>query len=205
MGLRDILKKKEQASAPVPEFNFVRTDTFSQEPAYPSPGPAANTQHLSPAAEPRQRRSLDVFHPRSRSGSASSERSHRRSVFHRREPTSENVPADLPDIARGEGHDEEWEARAMMLARSRPGSPVGQAPGGGSVDEDIQKAIRLHEEGNLEGSTRLFGRLADPKGANNPLSQVLYGLALRCVLQPLPPYPPLYTFQKSQHRSGTRG
>lgn len=47
------------------------------------------------------------------------------------------------------------------------------------IDENIQEAIRLHEEGDLEKSTALFGRLADPKGANNPLSQVLYGLALR--------------------------
>ncbi|ORY66291.1 uncharacterized protein BCR38DRAFT_339589 [Pseudomassariella vexata] len=47
------------------------------------------------------------------------------------------------------------------------------------TDEDIQEAIRLHEEGSLEQSTQLFGRLADPNGANNPLSQVLYGLALR--------------------------
>ncbi|KAI0109514.1 HCP-like protein [Nemania sp. FL0031] len=47
------------------------------------------------------------------------------------------------------------------------------------IDQDIQEAIRLHEEGDLERSTQLFGRLADPDGANNPLSQVLYGLALR--------------------------
>ncbi|KAI8949708.1 HCP-like protein [Xylaria longipes] len=47
------------------------------------------------------------------------------------------------------------------------------------IDQDIQEAIRLHEEGDLERSTELFGRLADPYGANNPLSQVLYGLALR--------------------------
>lgn len=31
----------------------------------------------------------------------------------------------------------------------------------------------------LEASTRMFGQLADPNGANNALSQVLYGLALR--------------------------
>lgn len=60
-----------------------------------------------------------------------------------------------------------------------------KAPGGvvssKEIDEDIQEAIRLHEEGDLERSTQLFGRLADPYGANNPLSQVLYGLALRLV------------------------
>jgi hypothetical protein len=48
-----------------------------------------------------------------------------------------------------------------------------------AIDEDIQEAIRLHEAGELEKSTAMFGRLANPKGANNPLSQVLYGLALR--------------------------
>lgn len=32
---------------------------------------------------------------------------------------------------------------------------------------------------DLERSTQMFGQLADPNGANNPLSQVLYGLALR--------------------------
>ncbi|KAI2636918.1 HCP-like protein [Hypomontagnella submonticulosa] len=48
-----------------------------------------------------------------------------------------------------------------------------------AIDEQIQEAIRLHEEGHLDQSTRLFGTLADPRGANNPLSQVLYGLALR--------------------------
>ncbi|KAI1660829.1 HCP-like protein [Daldinia decipiens] len=47
------------------------------------------------------------------------------------------------------------------------------------IDDNIQEAIRLHEDGQLDQSTQLFGRLADPQGANNPLSQVLYGLALR--------------------------
>ncbi|KAI9728284.1 MAG: hypothetical protein M1834_007777 [Cirrosporium novae-zelandiae] len=46
-------------------------------------------------------------------------------------------------------------------------------------DDHIQEAIRLHEEGRLEESTAMFGRLADPNGVNNALSQVLYGLALR--------------------------
>ncbi|KAJ5966943.1 hypothetical protein N7501_003191 [Penicillium viridicatum] len=46
-------------------------------------------------------------------------------------------------------------------------------------DINIQEAIRLHEAGELERSTHMFGQLADPNGANNPLSQVLYGLALR--------------------------
>ena len=32
---------------------------------------------------------------------------------------------------------------------------------------------------DLTSSTKMFGRLADPNGENNALSQVLYGLALR--------------------------
>ena len=42
-------------------------------------------------------------------------------------------------------------------------------------DDDIQKAIRLHEAGDLVESTAMFGRLAD----NNAMAQILYGLALR--------------------------
>ncbi|KAJ9137948.1 Protein DSF2 [Pleurostoma richardsiae] len=117
-------------------------------------------------------------------------------------PDSGQGPSDK------EGAESQWEKRATMLARaagendliqrSRPGTPaqeMGQlrlgedrrgasSPQNGvvssqAIDADIREAIRLHEEGQLDESTRLFGRLADPKGANNPLSQVLYGLALR--------------------------
>ncbi|KAK4154656.1 hypothetical protein C8A00DRAFT_42596 [Chaetomidium leptoderma] len=95
-------------------------------------------------------------------------------------------------------------ARENEKNRSRPGTPVhgsaapmipqlllgdgtsdntpdpkGKAVSSKKIDDDIQEAIRLHEAGELVESTALFGRLADPKGANNPLSQVLYGLALR--------------------------
>ena len=111
------------------------------------------------------------------------------------------------------GIESRWEARATLLAkknersRSRPTTPVGSVtdlerfgemtmggrvtPLGGSVvssknmDDNIQEAIRLHEAGELEVSTQMFGRLADPHGENNALSQVLYGLALRYVNWPL--------------------
>ena len=46
-------------------------------------------------------------------------------------------------------------------------------------DVNIQEAIRLHESGDLKKATDMFGTLADPNGANNALSQVLYGLSLR--------------------------
>lgn len=38
---------------------------------------------------------------------------------------------------------------------------------------------KLNFEPDLRRSTAMFGRLADPDGENNALSQVLYGLALR--------------------------
>lgn len=46
---------------------------------------------------------------------------------------------------------------------------------------------------DLERSTAMFGRLANPSGANDALSQVLYGLALRSVT----PYPSLLSFPLS--------
>ena len=71
---------------------------------------------------------------------------------------------------------------AQMRLDGRSRSPSGSRPiSSQTIDEDIQRAIQLHESGDLERSTQLFGRLADPHGANNPLSQVLYGLALRYV------------------------
>ncbi|KAK3691146.1 hypothetical protein LTR37_018850 [Vermiconidia calcicola] len=90
-----------------------------------------------------------------------------------------------------------WEKRATIMAqknplleheqhvqtqeqekksRSRSKSPSISDKRG---DENIQEAIRLHEIGELKLSTDMFGRLGDPKGANNALAQVLYGLALR--------------------------
>ncbi|OWP03059.1 hypothetical protein B2J93_3685 [Marssonina coronariae] len=106
----------------------------------------------------------------------------------------------------GEARELLWEKRATMLAqknemsRSRPATPVGDLNSdlrsfqdmnisGGSrekatvstqqADDNIQEAIRLHEAGDLVTSTKMFGRLANPHGENNALSQVLYGLALR--------------------------
>ncbi|OCL05580.1 HCP-like protein [Glonium stellatum] len=115
---------------------------------------------------------------------------------------SVNVPQDLPDIdnavAKSEDDEARWEKRATLLAKgnalnrsnsaaanidaSNTGSQgrsrsVSVSNAGG--DENIQEAIKLHEAGKLEQSTAMFGRLADPNGANNALSQVLYGLALR--------------------------
>ncbi|KAH0494033.1 hypothetical protein TgHK011_000669 [Trichoderma gracile] len=114
------------------------------------------------------------------------------------------VPAS--DAGDREAEELQWEKRATMLAgqndRARSpaadgGAPVTTLDGAGArsrsasthsatapvsskqIDADIQEAIRLHEEGNFAEATKMFGRLADESGANNPLSQVLYGLALR--------------------------
>ncbi|KAK5117701.1 hypothetical protein LTR62_005125 [Meristemomyces frigidus] len=87
----------------------------------------------------------------------------------------------------------QWEKRATMLAQSsplldgaqphtpheKPQRPKSSQPADTACDETIQEAIRLHETGDLEASTTMFGRLANPIGANNALAQVLYGLALR--------------------------
>ncbi len=128
----------------------------------------------------------------------------------KRETSSSNVPDNLPPISPThdkEIAEGEWEKRATMLAkrnemsRSRTGSPergIGEMMGLGitangvigkgegivadqKADDNIQEAIRLHEEGKLEQATAMFGRLADPGGENDALSQVLYGLALRLV------------------------
>lgn len=117
----------------------------------------------------------------------------------RQPESSDNLPDNLPvivvpaDPRDGDGAESQWECRATMLAgqNERARSPS-LSPGPGDtdsalpapvssqqIDRDIQQAINLHEAGQLESSTVLFARLADPRGANNPLSQVLYGLALR--------------------------
>jgi hypothetical protein len=121
----------------------------------------------------------------------------------RKPESSAVVPDDLPDIQDGQdGDGDAWEQRATILAReneksrSRPATPVNEdmpevggmklteAKEGGIVaskntDDNIQEAIRLHEAGELNNATRMFGRLADPNGENNALSQVLYALSLR--------------------------
>ncbi|MCJ1311381.1 hypothetical protein MMC25_005052 [Agyrium rufum] len=73
------------------------------------------------------------------------------------------------------GLDKELENTGLGLTRPAVTRKISDAKG----DDDIQEAIRLHEAGDLERSTGMFGRLADPNGENNALSQVLYGLALR--------------------------
>lgn len=234
MGLRQLLQKgakneppaaEEPAPPPaldgpsLPEFTFLRSDTFTQEVIQP---PTEGTVDAQSSAGQPPRRSLDVFGTyRSRSASVSSQASQqsvssRRRLsqlflFGRQPDHSNQLPDDLPAIGLPDPADSgdktelesRWEQRATLLAgRSevlrRPSSPspspamaqlsltekgpddAGPVPASSPViDSDIQEAIRLHETGQLEKSTVIFRRLADPAGPNNPLSQVLYGLALR--------------------------
>ncbi|KAL5336685.1 hypothetical protein BJX70DRAFT_265863 [Aspergillus crustosus] len=162
----------------------------SLNPFHRSRSPAESQEPASPT-RPRGERRLSNLLRRDRRGSS----------------TSVNLPPDLPQIGIDPGDEQEreaqWEKRATVLAHRSPqhGSPShSPAPSGGlgsenirprsrssshsrindpEGDVNIQEAIRLHEAGELEQSTSMFGRLADPEGANNALSQVLYGLALR--------------------------
>ncbi|KAL8890850.1 MAG: hypothetical protein Q9215_002076 [Flavoplaca cf. flavocitrina] len=120
-----------------------------------------------------------------------------------------NVPSDLPAISDGIGESEDkeaqWENRATILAkenpvvkqsRSRENSaggaslngrpPLGRHISDAKGDENIQEAIKLHEAGDLEASTAMFGRLAE----SNAMAQIMYGLALRHGWG-IPPDPPL--------------
>ncbi|KIW82686.1 hypothetical protein Z517_05713 [Fonsecaea pedrosoi CBS 271.37] len=118
--------------------------------------------------------------------------------------SSVNLPSDLPDIAgayseSGDRQETEakWEERATILASKSPAMPAHALtgdleslslgpPGPPSSrprsvndpesDIDIQKAIQLHESGDLREATQMFHQLAE---SGNVLSQVLYGLSLR--------------------------
>jgi hypothetical protein len=88
---------------------------------------------------------------------------------------------DLAHVRLHNGSSDDAPPNWPLAAPPSPSGPKKGVVSSKEIDDNIQEAIRLHEAGDLERSTALFGRLADPKGANNPLSQVLYGLALRYV------------------------
>lgn len=194
---------------PAPEFTFLRTTTNTQEVIIPPTYPDENRLPLqSPKRHSRLRRLSSASQKSSASEKERpkadrrlSERLHLGSRSRSASSTSVNVPVNLPEIEGGVAtnpeEEAEWEKRATLLAKGnsivRSGSPganhedkieAGRRSRSVSVsnkkdDDDIQEAIRLHEEGDLAQSTAMFGRLADPNGENNALSQVLYGLALR--------------------------
>ena len=77
-----------------------------------------------------------------------------------------------------------------------------EAGGGFSVhDVHFYEGI-TNEHIDLQRSTAMFGRLADPKGANNALSQVLYGLALRYYISLLVPSNGKFGFLTPMNRHG---
>ncbi|KAA8909017.1 hypothetical protein FN846DRAFT_943841 [Sphaerosporella brunnea] len=198
MQLKSIFKKDKSPPPPSPlspsppEIKFIRSDTNSEDvirlpTGFPDDNPPTPTPtsllHLS----------------RPRSGSTTSRfRESFQHLGHRRNRSgaSSNIPADLPVVRDNINADEreaEWEKRATMLVGtanlSSPTSTTAETSSSRSRsssaivtdadDENIQQAIQYHEAGDLTRSTALFRRLADFNGANNPLAQVLYGLALR--------------------------
>lgn len=107
----------------------------------------------------------------------------------------------------------QWERRALLLAKKNEESlkklsmqegestinllsvnstdngdikPASSVATRNQKGDSIQEAIRLHEAGELESSTKMFGRLAEIPGENNNLSQVLYGLSLRYLFNEMP-------------------
>lgn len=193
MPLKNIFKSKDDRHgssspptqplrAPQPEFKFIRSDTTSEDVIHPPTGFPGEDLPRPLGQDPLRSR------PRS-SSSANRFRESFQHFGHRRSRsiTSSNIPADLPNVNDSAvDREAQWEKRATVLVGSSalPTPSPGGRSRSGSVctpddDENIQEAIRLHEAGEYECSTAMFGRLADPKGPNNPLSQVLYGLALR--------------------------
>ncbi|PHH59019.1 hypothetical protein CDD81_3945 [Ophiocordyceps australis] len=171
MHLRNLVKKDRLANPPqtLDPPIFIRSDTSSQEVIHPpsfdqrrrsrsSSTASARTAPLNTAPSPHALRRLS------------------QKLHISRLDSSHNVPSNLPEIV-GPAEDAQWERRAALLVggeERRHGLLATR-----QTDADIQQAIRLHEAGELQESTRIFERLADPRGANNALSQVLYGLALR--------------------------
>lgn len=194
----------ETFAAPAPPTHAAPENDNSQSP------PRSKLSHIIPHRSPSHSAKSPVS-PLSPTGLEEPERPgvarriSQRLGLRKRPSSSNHVPEDLPDIAPVTGKGEEvkeaeWEKRATMLAvtnekvLNRPVTPQripsplslsGDAEvetvGSRETDDNIQEAIRLHEAGDLKQSTNMFGRLADPSGENNALSQVLYGLALRYV------------------------
>jgi hypothetical protein len=226
MTLKDLLKKKDKIrdegatptsptgptlSPNIPEFQFFRTTTSTQETIEPPSFPG-DPQRETPLLSPEPKGKFGRFRSRSNAssqGSTSGGERHRFQLGRSKSNASVNVPDNLPEVggdgvARTEEEEAKWERRATVLVTSglqhnssqpstpsyAPMSPTSQGTptsarrrsatiGAPADEETIQEAIRLHEKGDLEASTSLFGKLAEPTGANNALAQVLYGLALR--------------------------
>ncbi|RVD82665.1 uncharacterized protein DFL_007083 [Arthrobotrys flagrans] len=176
--------RPQNPSLQTPEFRMFRSDTTTQEEIFPPSHPHHNppvTSPTSPDSQKPHKKRLSFLRRGSSSGGPP-----------QASGSSEHVPTGLisPTTEGNKGEQEDkWEWRASQLGLG--GGGTGNTPtrersrsrsrsfSDQGTDKDIQEAIRLHEAGDLENSTKLFRQLADPQGANNPLSQVLYGLALR--------------------------
>lgn len=176
---------------PLPQASLANISQHTQTIIHPptgflDPSSAANPPSRSPSPGGSQ--------PRSRASSVSRLFHHTPQIHKRnRSSTSVNIPSNLPTapVPTGSAADPlaaeaAWESRAAALATAS--SPIDPQPRPKSShsavaikdsDDQVGEAIRLHECGDLAASTAMFGRLAEPSGFNNPLSQVMYGLALR--------------------------
>lgn len=206
-GVSDAPEKGPTLSPDVPEFQFFRTTTTTRESIEPPnfPGDPLRQAYLAPEAprnglKSRFRRHSNAGQENDRSKSDGGHKIH---FGRNRSASSVNVPQNLPEVggdgvARNEEDEARWEKRATVLVegntvlRNGGSTPTielnsslgsndqdGQDPNAAPTDAEIQEAIHLHEDGDLPKSTEIFRKLADPSGANNALSQVLYGLALR--------------------------
>ncbi|KAK8162960.1 hypothetical protein BKA80DRAFT_204219 [Phyllosticta citrichinensis] len=191
-----------------PEVTIIRTTTTMQErispPSYPGDGEKSPRLLPIPGKQNENQRRLSIFRrpsqlaPDGRGAARNDKRLSERLHLSRPRANSSlvNLPSNLPaisvEVARSTEEQAEWEQRATALAKGTliskgdglgcetarsPSPSVSDEPG--DVRNNIQEAIRLHESGDLERSTEMFSKLANPNGANNALSQVLYGLALR--------------------------
>ncbi|KAF2674247.1 HCP-like protein [Microthyrium microscopicum] len=200
MSIRRLLHKNRDGeqdkptilSSETPQFTFIRTTTNAQEeielPAFPGDAPASPKTRSRSHSLFQRKRATSITNTNNAEPRSLGERLHLKGS-RSASSSSVNIPQNLPDVpitpTAGDDVQPEWEKRATLLAKansiSRSNSPaqpyhgVSDAPS----DGDLQEAIRLHEEGDLARSTELFSKLANPDGANNALSQVLYGLALR--------------------------
>lgn len=194
--------KSRKSKSRMSQLGFRKSSNaeYTKDPTAASTRDIAEKENEQLPLRPKSQRKLsERLHMHARSRSASGESSEILPQDLPAAPDAVSAPAaeraKVTDDEKQENQQREaqWEKRATMLAqsnplleaemksqqekaRSRSKSPsISDAQG----DVNIQEAIRLHESGELEASTGMFGQLADTKGANNALSQVLYGLALR--------------------------
>ena len=153
----------------------------------------SNTTTGSPESAKEAKRHSPRFHLKSRGSSTSSVNI---------PPDLPTISDPYSDHGDKQEKEAQWEERATILAKenagvhnrpptaelsqmniassdgasSHPSSEKPRSISDVAGDENIQEAIRLHEAGELEKATQMFGRLAE---SGNVLSQVLYGLSLR--------------------------